>query len=245
MVGKAKLSYDQLTTVVIEVEAVINSRPLTYVSSDDFEQPLTPAHLLSGRRLLSLPDGIYCKDMEEDFETTPQLLTKRLIYLNRILNEFWKQWRTEYLLELREAHRHGRKTSDTEAIGVGDIVLVHDDSKQRGFWQLARARVVELVVGRDGQTRGAVLKLASSGDEQTTLRRPLQHLLPFRDSHFNSKMRSLATPQKAVSLLEKRVPKLGLMPYPLMKRWEPRLRILADPRELLRCEQGIGQRPWP
>ncbi len=77
-------------TVVIEVEAVINSRPLTYVSSDDFEQPLTPAHLLSGRRLFSLPDGIYCKDIEEDFETTPQLLTKRLITLKLLsLNVYW------------------------------------------------------------------------------------------------------------------------------------------------------------
>lgn len=74
-----KLTYDELTTLVIEVEAVVNSRPLTYVSTDDFEQPLTPAHLLTGRRLLQwhLLQRI-CKDIEEDFETTTQLLTKRL-----------------------------------------------------------------------------------------------------------------------------------------------------------------------
>ena len=104
MVGRAKLTFDELNTIVIEVEGVINSRPLTYISPEDLEQPLTPAHLLSGRRLLSLPDAIYCKDAEDDFEVTSKHLTKRLLYLNRILNNFWKRRQTEYLSELREAH---------------------------------------------------------------------------------------------------------------------------------------------
>ena len=169
VVGRAKLTYDELTTVVTEVEAVLNSRPLTYVSADDIEEPLTPAHLLTGRRLLSLPDTIYCSRIEEEFEATPQLLTK-------ILNGFWKHWRSEYLVELRDVHRHTRKTSKAEVINVRDIVLVHDEAKPRGFWRLGC--VTDLVVGRDGQTRGAVLKVASSGSQATTLQRPLRRLYP-------------------------------------------------------------------
>ena len=40
-----------------EVEAVLNSRPLTYVYSEDVEEPLMPSRLLIGRRLLTLPDA--------------------------------------------------------------------------------------------------------------------------------------------------------------------------------------------
>ena len=176
MIGRAKLTFEELSTIVIEVEGVINSRPLTYLSPDDFDQPLTPAHLLCGRRLLSLPDTIYCKDIEDAYEMTPKHMTKRLTYLNRILNDFWKRWQTEYLSELRDAHRYGDKTSAEHEVKVGDIVLVHDDSKPRGFWKLAL--VEKLVTGRDGLTRGAVLRVSSSGERGSTLQRPLQRLYP-------------------------------------------------------------------
>ena len=52
---RSKLSFDELTTILVEVEAVLNSRPLTYVYSDDVEEPLTSSHLVIGRRLLILP----------------------------------------------------------------------------------------------------------------------------------------------------------------------------------------------
>ena len=55
--GRSKLSFDELTTIFAEVEAVLNSRPLTYLYSDDVEEPLTPSHLVIGRRLLTLPVG--------------------------------------------------------------------------------------------------------------------------------------------------------------------------------------------
>ena len=38
----SKLSFDELLTVLTEVETVLNSSPLSYVFSDDLEDPLTP-----------------------------------------------------------------------------------------------------------------------------------------------------------------------------------------------------------
>ena len=49
-------SLDELLTAVVEIEAVINSRPLLYISSTDYEEPLTPFNLVFGRRLLNFPD---------------------------------------------------------------------------------------------------------------------------------------------------------------------------------------------
>ena len=55
---------------MVEIEAVINSRPFLYVSAMDVEEPLTPSHLLIGRRILTLPDylGYICEPSDEDFE---------------------------------------------------------------------------------------------------------------------------------------------------------------------------------
>ena len=78
--------YDELLTAKVEVECVKNSKPLTYVSSDDTEEPLMPSHLLIGRRILSIPSK--CATTEED-ETDVQLLTRRQHYLSELLGQFW------------------------------------------------------------------------------------------------------------------------------------------------------------
>ena len=101
MIGQAKFAYDELLTAVVEVEAILNARPLTYVSMDDLEEPMTPSHLLYGCRLLSLPENLsYCEPLDDkDFELTPTQMTKRVKHLNNVLNHFWKCWRQEYLTE--------------------------------------------------------------------------------------------------------------------------------------------------
>ena len=90
MVGEAKLSLDKLHTAVVEIESIINSRPLSYISSSDLEEPLTPSHLLIGRRILNIPDNLgYLLDpVDEEFTVDASQLRKRVKYLSSTLNQF-------------------------------------------------------------------------------------------------------------------------------------------------------------
>lgn len=79
--------------------------------------------------------------MDEEFTLTQPDLSRRLRYLNAMLNQFW---RGEYLLELREAHhRHGGKT-DAVPPSVGDIVLVEEEAKPRGLWKFPESAASSL-----------------------------------------------------------------------------------------------------
>ena len=159
---------------------VINSRPLTYVSPDDLQEPLTPAHFLTGKRILCLPDGICCGDDpdDEDVNLTHDHLTRRMKYLNIVHNHFWKRWQLEYLLELRESHRQqhaGSNRDDVTTINTGDVVLLHE-AKPRAFWRLARVK--QLITGRDGRVRAAILAVPSGNGQTSTFQRPIQLLYP-------------------------------------------------------------------
>ena len=90
---------DELITALAEIEAVLKSRPLSYISSEDLDEPVTPSHLIVGRRLLSLPDNLdyLCDPGDEEFTLDKNQVTSRVRHLNNLLNHFWKRWRTEYL----------------------------------------------------------------------------------------------------------------------------------------------------
>ena len=172
ILGQAKLTYEELLTVLAEVELVLNSRPLTYVSAGDLEEPLTPSHLMYGRRILSLPDHLV-NDEEDEFDAH-EVVNSRLRYLNRTLNAFWKRWRREYLLELREAHRHC-KSSGTSQIITGDVVVVHDENQPRSQWKLGLVEQVKS--GADGQVRAVSVRVMTNGKSRL-LSRPIQRLYP-------------------------------------------------------------------
>ena len=126
-VGKNCLSFDELHTLVVEIEAVLNSRPLTYVSSEDPEEPLTPSHLLVGFRILSLPGP----EVSDDPDYSPEELTRRANHLSQILQHFWNRWKREYLLELREFHRSRERYGSTYVVQRGDVVTIYDEGHPR------------------------------------------------------------------------------------------------------------------
>ena len=174
-VGKARLTLDELNTVVIQVEAILNSRPISYVSSEDLEEPLTPSHLLTGYRSLCLPDSSAVHDSDENFELTSHDLNTRAQNLTRALDQFWNRWRDEYLAELRERYSNVKDVKAPRAPVLNEVVLIHKDGLKRAQWRLGR--VHEIINSSDGQIRGVVLKVNCNG-RSSTLRRPIQCLYP-------------------------------------------------------------------
>ena len=181
LVGRAQFSFDELVTVLAEIESVINSRPLTYVSAGDMEEPLTPSHLIVGRRIHNLPDHLsHLDDIgDEEFSLNSTQLTRRMKHLANILNHFWNRWRSEYLSELSEAHSYtARRQSKSNhlTVSVGDVVVIHDEHLPRGLWKLGK--IVSVMKGRDGFVRGATVKIGNKDGQKVLLNRPIQLLYP-------------------------------------------------------------------
>lgn len=175
VIGRSTLSYDEMSTLLTEVEAVINARPLTYVYDDQesVSHPLTPSDLIYGRRISRSPNSQYYETV-----STFNSLTRRLKHHRHLLGQVTRRWRSEYLTSLREQAATGSSARDVNAkYKIGDIVILKNDSVPRAFWKLGK--VEELLPGRDGIVRAAVVTVSrgmSSNNQR--LRRPIQHLIP-------------------------------------------------------------------
>ena len=162
VLGKSLLSFTELTTVLVKIKAIINSRPLTTVSDDvKDDTPVTPAHLAIGRSLVSLPDA-----QEEIEPTSSKKTVRRYLYRQRLVNHFWKRWRNEYLHKLSVRHKW---TMQKPSIMIGDVVLISDDNVSRGKWPMGR--VEQIHPSKDGYVRAVALRTKGG-----TIRRPVQRL---------------------------------------------------------------------
>ena len=89
VLGKTSLTYEGLTTTLCDTEAIINARPLTYVSDDPSDlKPLTPSMFLQEIHEVGTPD---C-DMLYNAK-----LNKKFKYKQQILEDIRKRFRSKYL----------------------------------------------------------------------------------------------------------------------------------------------------
>ena len=116
VVGNARLTNEELETLLIEIEGVLNSRHLTYVCVELDEQLLTPSSLVIGRRFLN---PVELRDIDLVVSSKPALL-KRDRYMRTLLKHFWSCWKPEYLTSSREFHQN-KAGKDLRVIHVGDI----------------------------------------------------------------------------------------------------------------------------
>ena len=131
------------------------SGPEASPTSEDSEESLRPSRLLCGHRIMSLPDNRSNEAEDSDTDVQPQDLDRRMRHLGNVMNHFWKRWRNEYLLELRNSHRKATQHSSNRVISSGDVVIVHDEDQPREKWRIGK--VEALVTGSDGHVRGAVV----------------------------------------------------------------------------------------
>jgi hypothetical protein len=144
------LNDESLSTLMCQVEAIINSRPITVISDDARDpEPLTPNHLLLLRSGPELPPGIFVKD-----DLYSRRRWKQVQYLADV---FWRRWMKEYLPML---HQRQKWIQPKRNLTTGDIVLLVDENSPRCLWPLGR--VVEAYPGKDGFVRTVQVKTARS-----------------------------------------------------------------------------------
>ncbi|XP_041969837.1 uncharacterized protein LOC121726512 [Aricia agestis] len=149
VVGNANLTYEELSTVLAQIEAVLNSRPLSPMSTDpnDF-LPLSPAHFLIGRTLTSPA----CENLME----ANTLRLTRYQRVEQMRQHFWSRWMKEYISELQS--RTKWKANDDHLL-PNTLVVIKDDNLPPLKWHLGR--IVSLIPGKDNITRVADIRTAS------------------------------------------------------------------------------------
>lgn len=171
ILGRAQLSFEEIMTVLAEIENVLNQRPLTYVCNELTEpESLSPAHFLFAGQKKEYPFNFAEILIPDSTKVTKDLLLRRKRYQTRLLSQLWTKWRREYMLNLRNFHYFGTPDAKRE-LSVDDVVLVQGNQKSKFLWNLGR--ITEVFKGRDGLVRSCVVKTKNG-----LFKRPIQLLYP-------------------------------------------------------------------
>ena len=149
-----------LATLLCEVEAILNNRPLTPPSDDPLDlDPLTPNHLLLLRSSPRLPPGA--------FSSSDNYTRRRWRQVQHLATEFWRRWRREYLHTLQVRQRWTKQERNLE---VGDVVIIVDKNAPRSTWNIGRVKRV--LPDADG-----VIRVVDVQTKSTVLNRPVTKLV--------------------------------------------------------------------
>jgi hypothetical protein len=143
------MPYEQLSTILCKVEAMLNSRPITPMSNDPNDlRALTPGHFLTLRPLIAKP--------ERNFLDTN---SNRLIMWNivqKMQQEFWKQWHQDYLHTLQQ---RPKGFQEKFSFKIGNMVLIKDSFTPPLKWKLGR--ITKFYPGKDGVIRNVQVRTAT------------------------------------------------------------------------------------
>ena len=170
ILGNADITDEELHTAICDAERLLNSRPITFVSSDpDDLSPLTPSHFLIGQ----LGGKFAPETADRDEVFNPR---KRWHRVQQLVGQFWKRWRREFLPSLNTRKKWFHPTHNLKE---DDVVMLVEPNAKRGEWPLGR--VIEVFPGNDGLVRVARIK-TKDGEYL----RPVHRLCPFEYAGDNS-----------------------------------------------------------
>jgi hypothetical protein len=156
VIGLTSLTYEEMYTVLTQIEACLNSRPLTPISNDPNDLiALSPSHFLIGD-LLTAP-------VEHDVTPLPINRLSRWQYVEQLRQHFWKRWSVDYLTQLQPRRKWNQRLPNIE---VGELAVIKEDNSPPLQWRLAR--VVRLHPGKDGCVRVVTLKTSKGEVTRST-----------------------------------------------------------------------------
>lgn len=149
VISLTPLTYEDMYTVLIQIESILNSRPLTPLTTDPNDLDiLTPAHFLIGRSFSTIPDP--------DVRDLSVSRLNRYQHLQQITRHFWAKWSKEYIGELQQRTKW---KIGSEAIKVGVLVLLKDDNLPPARW--LTGRIQDIHPGVDNITRVVTVKCSN------------------------------------------------------------------------------------
>lgn len=160
VMGETVLTLSEFSTLTTQIEAMLNSRPLSPLSMDPTDlAALTPGHFLIGAPLVAVP--------EVDHTGIPINRLKKWQLVQSFQQNIWKRWQLEYLHTLQQRQKWAVPSKNLE---IGDLVLIHCNTPPL-TWPLARITAVR--PGSDGVVRVVELKT-----QHGTLTRPAVKVFP-------------------------------------------------------------------
>ncbi|GFV88909.1 integrase catalytic domain-containing protein [Trichonephila clavipes] len=164
--GNSRFTYEEFLTIMTQIEGILNSRPLTPLSTDiDDLSVLTSAHVLIGRPITSIsePNIIH-------IETNRLNIYQRL---TKIVQSIWKRWSNNYLSNLQQRSKWKFEKDNAR---VGDLVLIKEDNLAVNKWLIGR--LIEVFPGKDNRIRVLTIKT-----QHGVVKRPISKIciLPMRE----------------------------------------------------------------
>lgn len=150
VIGTQTLTYEEYTTLLANVSACLNSRPLIALDDDPTTaQAVTPAHLIIGRALIG--------PLQYDYVEVPDNRLQRWRLVQKLAQQFWTLWQQEFVVNQIERCKWRIERDDVK---VGAIILMKLDNLPPTHWPLGR--VIGVFPGDDGRVRNVEVKIGDS-----------------------------------------------------------------------------------